>query len=161
MFSMATIGQSSSTSANKKKSFSIHLIEGYRYEEYGGFNNNEYSKPGIEGQLTFHINSQWGLQLKTYWIKWENNRETYIPLLIGPEFSIPVSNGLHIVVYSNAGPSLTIGNDYAGVFASAETGIQISSRSRKGIIIGFSWGKNVVFHPSEFAILKGTIGWRF
>jgi hypothetical protein len=145
----------------KKRSFSIHIIEGYRYEEFYIIDNNEYSKAGLEGQFTFHLNEKWGIQWKGSWLRWKNNRETTIPVLLGPEFRFLKIKEQQLYVYFNGGPSLTIGNDYAGIFATLEGGIQFSSIKRKGLTAGMAWGQYLVFHPSQFSFLKGSVGWRF
>jgi hypothetical protein len=158
---MPVIGNSQANQMDKSKSFSIHVIKGYHIYELRFINDHEISNFGVETQLTFHKGAQWGIQLKANWLKWTDSRETYFPLLLGPEFSMPLSGKLEMVMYGNAGPTVLIGNDYGSVFGSAETGVQFSSSNKKGVLLGLAWSQNLIFHPSHFSFLKGLVGWRF
>jgi hypothetical protein len=157
----SVFGQNQMNQLEKSKSFSIHLVKGYQLFELRYIRAHEISNFGIEAQMTFHKGNQWGIQMKANWMKWADSRETYFPVLVGPEFGVPLSGNLQMVMYGNIGPTVLVGNDYAGVFGSVETGIQFSSLNKKGILIGMAWSQNLVFHPSHSSFIKGMIGWRF
>ena len=70
------------------------------------------------------------------------------------------SDQFSINPYIVLGPSLHIGNDYAGIFATAETGIELAS-TNKGLAVFIGYGKNMLFHPDHTNYIKGGIGYQF
>jgi len=122
---------------------------------------NEYSKVGVEGLLELRLSKKVDLQLKGSYLKWEVNRETSIPLQIGPKYKLVRSKNMDLGVYALAGPGLTIGNDYAGIFAAVETGLQADIGRKRNIVLGLGWGRQLFLHPSEYGVLRAAIGWRF
>ena len=154
-------GQGTADPEGKGNQFSILMAKGYRYVNPAFNNSNEWSNIGLEVQMGLSINDNVGLLIKSGWLKWSNNRETVIPVLIGPTYKIVDSGFASVTAYGNIGPMLVIGNDYAGVFAKYELGFQFSSTATKGLILGMSWGQDVVFHPSEYSVVKFSVGWLF
>lgn len=156
LLSMHALGQDVDQGSKKKTEKSLHIVGGYIFQD-----RTETSKVGIEGQLAFPLNSNFGIQLKGGMLKWPRMDLLTFPLLLGPEYSIDVFNNSRITFYAQAGPSLSVGNDYAGIFGSVETGIQTKVNRDRGIVIHFAWGQNLAFHPSHFSFVKAGVGWRF
>lgn len=155
------IAQSGSDQNLKSRSWSLQVIKGYEIygREFDG--RHASSNFGIEGQVTFHRSKKWGIQLKSSWMKWPDSRETYFPVLIGPELVFPMRANLDLAIYANGGPTVLIGNDFGSVFGCAESGIQIGVGDKKGLLIGLAWSQNLTFHPGHFSYIKGAVGWRF
>lgn len=150
-------GQESFNNDKKNSHFSILISKGYRI----GDNSDEASNLGIEVQLRRRSGKKVGILIKSGWLKWPDNRETVIPLLLGLAYNMVDSKSILLSIYGAIGPQLTFGNDYAGVFAKHELGLQFSSATTGSLIIGISWGQDVVFHPSQYSVLKGSVGWMF
>ena len=159
--SVISIGQASTDNDDRVGQFSIFISKGYRYVSISTDYSNEWSNIGIEIQKTWKINERVKLALRSGWIKWPKNRETVIPLLLGPGYDIIDSKSFRVMAYGTLGPMGVIGNDYAGVFAKYELGFQFSSSNTGGLTAGISWGQDVVFHPSDYAVVKGSVGWIF
>ena len=146
---------------NRGTQFSLHILSAFRIEEFSDADRNAFSKIGIEAQLSFAVNEKLGVQTKTAWIKWERYRETIFPLILGPEYLFLQLGSVGFTGYGLIGPTATFGNDYAGVFFSMEIGVNVSFSRGKGPVAGISFGKNAVFHPDEYSMLKAIVGWRF
>ena len=155
-------GQGSLDDDNKKSSWSIHLVESIRFEgRFSGLQSTEWSTPGLEGQLVSRISDRINFQFKLGIIRWPKERETVFPIFVGVDYTFPLSNRLQCAIYANGGTSALIGNDFAAFFAGAETGLQLSSKTRKGLIGGIAWNKHLLLHPSDFDALKLYVGWYF
>jgi len=144
-----------------KTSLAIFVSKAYRIEDFADKDRNEFSHFGIDVALSIPVMTNLDIQMKTGWIKWPRNRETNVPLLIGPEYSFLQFKSIELSAYGMAGPMGTLGNDYAGVFLGLELGLHIRFNKRSGPIAGLSLGQNTVFHPDQYSVLKAIIGWRF
>jgi hypothetical protein len=151
----------SSAQESDNSFWSIQLIEGYEIYARRPEVNRNLSRIGLELQRTKLYNKHIGLQIKTNWHKWTDRRENNVSLLIGPQFSLIHSGGLKVIIYGTAGPLATIGNDYAGVFGTADAGIQCIIGNKPGLMIGLSWSQYPIFHPSHFSFIKGQVGVAF
>jgi len=138
-----------------KSYWTIYLVEAYRLGE-----DSKWSVPGIEIQYSLRISSRLNMQTSGGYNNWGQSDTRAIPLLIGVSGPLMNLSSFSINPYLISGPSLLIGNDYAGIFATAETGIEFLHHS-KGISLFMGYGQNMLFHSDHSNYIKGGIGYTF
>lgn len=144
-----------SNSDVKKSFWTISIVEAHRLGE-----DSKWSNPGIEINYKRNISGQFNILIRGGYINWGQSDSRVIPLMMGVSKDVIKSNQFSINPYIVLGPSLLIGNDYAGIFATAETGIELAPNNR-GLAVFIGFGKNMLFHPDQTNYIKGGIGYQF
>ena len=154
LFGIEVLAQSLKKDLNKS-SWTISVVEAYRFGE-----DAKWSSPGLEIRYNLSISESFNMQIRGGYINWGQSDSRTFPLMIGVSGKLIDTNQFSINPYLISGPSLLIGNDYAGIFATAESGIELASNTN-GISIFIGYGKNMLFHSDHTDYVKGGIGYKF
>lgn len=134
----------------------LNISEGYRYQD-----ESEWSRPGLNYELYYRIHPKVGAQFKTGFLWWkESDMDSYFAM-IGLHVKLMSLGKFDALAFGNAGTSAVLGNDYAGFFGIAESGIRIIPVKHKCINVALSWNQNLVFHPSSFSYINLSAGYVF
>lgn len=149
----------SSVAKPKKLSSAFHLTSVIFLQN----NSIAFSQIGGQYQLNYQFHKKIGLQLGINGHRWSTMDLLAIATDFGPFIQLTQTDNHQIVFYTHAGPELLVGNDYAGVFAKAGFGVQVSpsATKNKGLDFGIGWGKSMAFHPNHFSWIKLFVGYRF
>ena len=154
LFGMEAFAQSSIKDINKS-SWTIYIVEAYRFGE-----DSKWSNPGIEIKYDLSILESFNMQIRGGYIDWGDFDTRAFPVKMGVSGEVIKSNQFSINPYFISGPSLLIGNDYAGIFATAELGIELTSNAR-GLSLYVGYGRNMLFHSDYTDYTRGGIGYQF
>ena len=148
------LAQSSIKEVNKS-SWTVSVVEVHRLGE-----DTKWSIPGLEIKYSISLGERLNMQLRGGYINMGERDNRIFPLMLGASIALIHRNRYSINPYLISGPSLLIGNDYAGVFATAETGIELVP-DHKGLTVFIGYGKNMLFHSGHTSYIKGGIGYQF
>lgn len=154
LFGVEIFAQSSVEDISKS-SWTISIVEAHRLGE-----DSKWSNPGIEIKYNLSISDRFNAQLRGGFINWGQSDTRAFPLMMGISAETIYFDRYSINLYFISGPSLLIGNDYASIFATAETGIEMASNKR-GLSLFIGYGKNMLFHPDHSEYIKGGVGFQF
>jgi len=138
-----------------KSSLTASIVESHRFGE-----NSKWSNPGIEIKYNLSISESFNMQIRGGYNNWGDRDTHAVPLMMGVSRAVIKSNKFSINPYFILGPSLLIRIDYPGIFATAETGIELTSNN-KGLSLFIGYGKNMLFHSEQTDYLKCGIGCKF
>ena len=139
-----------------RKFHAFSITESYKYSD-----RTEWTKGGVKYQIWHNFNDDWGLQLSLEYVNFTDELVSSFPAMLGLHYNVFKGEKGILAVHGNAGVSGTVGSDFGGFFAIAETGIQYHNTSMKGLIFHLSWSQDALFHPSHFSYLKAGIGYAF
>ncbi len=139
----------------KKSSWTISIVEAHRLGE-----DSKWSNPGLEIKYNLSLGQSTNMQIRGGYINMGQSDTRIFPLMMGASVEVIKANRFSINPYLISGPSLLVGNDYAGIFATAETGIELASNI-KGLALFIGYGKNMLFHSDETDYLKVGMGYQF
>ena len=154
LFGMELIAQSP-TSDMKKSSWAVSIVETLRLGD-----DTKWSIPGLEIKYNLSLGETFNMQIRGGYINMGKSDTRVFPLLVGLSFDVIKLNQFTINPYFITGPSLLIGSDYAGIFATGETGIELKPNDN-GLAIFIGYGKNMLFHSDQTGYIKAGIGYQF
>lgn len=112
------------------------------------------STPGINVGIAYRLPSGPAFELRGSYRT--GGSETYVPMHFGVAYHLPISPIISLAPFAGFGPSVMVGNDWAGFFASYETGgrgyLSLGEDARIRATLEVSYGRAMAFHPSEFGM---------
>ena len=156
-FMNADVFAQDSPAETKRFQGSVLATIGYDYDD-----RTEWSLPGIDYNLNYKINDDFGLQFRIGFNRWNDSDRFSLPSLIGVYYNALDLNSYNLQILASGGASLEVGNDYAGEFAAYAFGLQMMPKYRKRIIGSLSLVQHMAFHGHNDApFLRARIGYVF
>ena len=128
----------------------------------GRGDNGRWSSYGFGYDLDWKLNKGWNIGLRANVRSWSDRDKFLLPVNLGIGHSFIFGNRVSIDTFVGAGPSLVIGNDYAGIFAHLSAGARfnILKLGSKELYTGVYFSQAMAFHPSPFEHLDIVFGIR-
>lgn len=151
-----TTSMAAQDGSDRLSGFKSYIIvnEGYDLDQ------KRFSYPGLGYELQHLTTDRLSLQLRIEMTHWANGGRYVFPLTLGPAIHIGKSASWRPSLITKAGPTLLIGNDYAGIFGHMEAGLRLTHQRRNDrlLSIELSFVESMAWHPDHFQYLKLSLG---
>lgn len=127
------------------------------------FDERELTGIGFGVEYMFEISKRLELAMDLSYLRWNDRRETFIPLRLGFRYNMTPNSETIFSIQAKAGAYGVIGNDYSGFFGGYEVGPMVSFpvMTKSRILVKLSFEQSTAFHPDHFEYIKLSLGWQF
>jgi hypothetical protein len=155
-----TYSQDRQVKKDSKTKSHVYILTSKLAEGRG--DNGRWSSYGFGYDLDWKLNNNWNIGLRTNVRSWSDRDKFLLPANLGIGHSFYFGNRVSMDAFVGAGPSLVIGNDYAGIFAHLNSGVRfnILKLGSKELFTGLYFSQAMAFHPSPFEHLDIVFGIR-
>ena len=154
------LAQAQSDSKESKTKSHVYILSSAYYDD-DEF-QNKGNAFGLGYDLTWTLKNNWSFGLRVNYRNWSGRDETLVPLEIGPSYTFSLSDRTSMDTFLGAGPSLIMGNDYAGFFAHLSGGFRLNYEvGSVAMFTGASDSKAAAYHPDSFEHIDIMFGIRF
>ena len=124
--------------------------------------NGRWSSYGFGYDLDWKLNKDWNIGLRANVRSWSERDKFLLPVNLGIGHSFRLSSKISMDAFIGGGPSLVVGNDYAGIFAHLTGGARfnILKLGSKELFTGLYFSQAMAFHPSPFEHMDIVFGIR-
>jgi len=154
------VGLPNSSAQLEFKKFQV-AIEGHYLHKSDDFRSS--AGYGLGVNMEHRFNEKISILIRTVFRLFDNDPEGMLEMCFGPKYKIPLSEKIYLAPFAGIGPSVIVGNDYAGEFVSAMGGVQVyfDINEKRSIFIGSAYNNAMTFHPGEFWFWEVFLGFEF